>query len=480
MKRLVLVALAMLALPTAYAEAQNPVTVTGTTRMIAGGAGAQVDAHVSGSRVSYTNRTTTGSEINVFDLATGAVTVVPNDGVFQDSISDISGNMVVFTRRMTSTSTQAIAFVDLSDPLLTVTELAPDPIARRTSGRVGGDTVAFQQFTTASNALSAVCVASLSHPSDPAQCLTDETRFNAHPDVSPDGNVVVFEQCPASGQACDIYSARRNPDGSWTAPVAITTGPANDWDPHTNGSTVVYSSNAAGDYDVYYAPVTGAGPATRLQFSDGIAADEQNPNISGTLISMERVYPGVLGETTSDLYLFDIASSTFYQLPPTPDAGEFLNGVSVNADGTVHVVWSVVAPGADPLAPTDIDLYAFSFNIATPSYDVCRLFDASRSFKAGRVAPLKIRLCDGSGANRSNPSLVLTATGLVQLDGSASSVLEPDSPGQANPDGLFRYDAALGGYVFNLSTAGLTTGTWELQFRVSGDSGLYGIRFDVK
>lgn len=54
------------------------------------------------------------------------------------------------------------------------------------------------------------------------------------------------------------------------------------------------------------------------------------------------------------------------------------------------------------------------------------------------------------------------------------------APGQANADGPFRYDAMLGGYIFNLSTAGLSSGTWELQFRVAGESAVYGIRFDVK
>jgi hypothetical protein len=34
--------------------------------------------------------------------------------------------------------------------------------------------------------------------------------------------------------------------------------------------------------------------------------------------------------------------------------------------------------------------------------------------------------------------------------------------GGANPGNLFRYDAALGGYVFNLSTKGLTAGTYAL------------------
>ena len=109
---------------------------------------------------------------------------------------------------------------------------------------MGGDTVAFQQFTTGSNSVSAICVASLSSPLDPALCLTDETRSNSSPDVSPDGNTVVFQQCVSPDTACDIFAARRNPDGTWSAPVAITVGGGNDLSPATNGTIVVYSSDA--------------------------------------------------------------------------------------------------------------------------------------------------------------------------------------------------------------------------------------------
>lgn len=45
-------------------------------------------------------------------------------------------------------------------------------------------------------------------------------------------------------------------------------------------------------------------------------------------------------------------------------------------------------------------------------------------------------------------------------------------PGNANPDNDFRFDAALGGsggYVYSLSSWGLSTGTWTLQLTASGD-----------
>ncbi len=40
--------------------------------------------------------------------------------------------------------------------------------------------------------------------------------------------------------------------------------------------------------------------------------------------------------------------------------------------------------------------------------------------------------------------------------------------GNANADFNFRYDASLAGYIFNLKTTGLTTGTYHLKFTVDG------------
>jgi hypothetical protein len=55
-----------------------------------------------------------------------------------------------------------------------------------------------------------------------------------------------------------------------------------------------------------------------------------------------------------------------------------------------------------------------------------------------------------------------------------------ESPGNANPDNNFRYDATLPGYIYNLSTKNLAVGTWELQFNVSGSSAPYAIQFDLR
>ena len=88
-------------------------------------------------------------------------------------------------------------------------------------------------------------------------------------------------------------------------------------------------------------------------------------------------------------------------------------------------------------------------------------------------------MCDASGVNVSNAASTLIASGLTKIDSTPAAVPAEDS-GNANPDRAFRYDASLDGYIYNLSTKGLTTGTWALTFTVNGDPVPHQVTFDVR
>ncbi len=137
--------------------------------------------------------------------------------------------------------------------------------------------------------------------------------------------------------------------------------------------------------------------------------------------------------------------------------------------------------GEDYGAPTFLDVqvtYDYEEPLA-PSYVACPLYDQTKAHKAGATVPIKLQLCDASGSNLSSGAIVVNAAGLTYLDGTASALVE-DS-GNANPDADFRYDEELGGYVFNLSTADLSSGTWQLHFTVDGVADpSYSVLFDVR
>lgn len=115
------------------------------------------------------------------------------------------------------------------------------------------------------------------------------------------------------------------------------------------------------------------------------------------------------------------------------------------------------------------------------SYGVCLLFDPGKAVNSGATLPIKLQLCDANHADVSSPEIILSALGVVQVSTSITGA--PIDPGNANPDSNFRFDASLGatgGYIFNLSTKGLTTGTYNLTFKAGNDETVHSVSFQVK
>lgn len=113
-------------------------------------------------------------------------------------------------------------------------------------------------------------------------------------------------------------------------------------------------------------------------------------------------------------------------------------------------------------------------------YGICWLYDQTKAVHSGATVPIKLALCDSASANQSSSTIIVTAVALKQVATSAPGTL--GSPGNSNPDNNFRFDPTLGtngGYIFNLSTAGLAAGTYALSFTVSGDPTVHTAQFEV-
>jgi len=92
-----------------------------------------------------------------------------------------------------------------------------------------------------------------------------------------------------------------------------------------------------------------------------------------------------------------------------------------------------------------------------------------------------LQLCDSGGNDLSSSGLTVHAVSVTQVSTSISGTIE-DS-GNANPDNDFRFDSTLGitgCYIFNLKTTGLSTGTYSVNFTVTGDSLVYAADFQIK
>lgn len=117
----------------------------------------------------------------------------------------------------------------------------------------------------------------------------------------------------------------------------------------------------------------------------------------------------------------------------------------------------------------------------TVAYGQCPLYDPTKAAKSGSTIPIKLQLCDAQNTDVSAASVVLHVSNLVQTSTNASLVVV--DAGNANPDNDFRFDPTLGptgGYIFNLKTTGLSTGTYELVFTAGSDPTTHIVYFQVR
>jgi probable HAF family extracellular repeat protein len=157
-----------------------------------------------------------------------------------------------------------------------------------------------------------------------------------------------------------------------------------------------------------------------------------------------------------------------------PGLWHYEGGSWVNV--TTSVNGQIVCGSVTSLSP-----FALFAQPSAPTYQLCLLYDPGRAVKAGSTIPIKLQLCDANGANLSLPDVVLHSQGVKLVSTNAPGALQ-DS-GNANPDNSFRYDATLGGtggYIYNLSTKGLATGTYALEFTVGSASHVYRAQFEVR
>jgi hypothetical protein len=202
---------------------------------------------------------------------------------------------------------------------------------------------------------------------------------------------------------------------------------------------------------------------------------------------------------TSPTITFGTASATLSGnlaaggLIPTGNVTITVNGVTqtsaIQTGGTFSSVFntSQIVPTNPPYAIT----YSYggdnNFQSATGAgtltvgYGVLALYDPAKAFRSGSVVPIRLQLTNNSGADVSASSIKVTAMSVVQVSTSASSDVQ--DAGNSSPDDNFRFDLTLGasgGYVFNLSSAGLTSGTYTLTFAIAGDPTSHAVSFEIK
>ena len=325
----------------AFAQASPSPSLTGSFSAVNNSQGDQTNPHVDCGVTSYTNDDFAGhSTIHYWDFTTSTDHVIPGNGL--DRLSDLAGNKVAFTE-LNADGDDVVALYDIAAG--TRIDL---PGTKSSSPALGGNLVAYEDrgYLVPPNQ-SEIDLYDLNTNS--VTRLTNDVLFDKNPAVSPSGNAVVWEKCQTDGTGCDIYSATQDGPGLFTA-HALTVAGGEDRTPDTNGTIAVYVSNRSGQNDIYYQPVAG-GTETHLS----IPGDQRDVAISGNLIAFESNGGG----SGYDIYVYDLAANTLFQVTNTPGVDETLTDMSV-CNGTGRIVYAVAGGFGD------FDVYAFTFTPPPP------------------------------------------------------------------------------------------------------------------
>jgi len=301
--------------------------------------GNQTNPHLQCNLVSYTFDDFQGiSTIHYKDMATGVDNVIPGNQV--DLLSDISGSRVAYTE-VTFTG-DTIRIFDTTSQTQTIV-----PGLKRSNPSIGGNLVAFEDRSIS---VSAPQIAIYDLTTGTVTPLTDDSLTNLWPNVSPNGNAIVWDKCQVNAVNCVTYAAVQTMPGVFTT-RSLTEVSSRPHLPFTNGEIAVYVSDRSGENDVYYQTL-----ATGAEVHLSIPGDQRWPRISGDLISFESK-----DANEYDIFVYDIRTGKLSRVTNTPLISETLSEINV-CNGFARIVYSIPGDGS-------FDIYAASFPAPTVTED---------------------------------------------------------------------------------------------------------------
>jgi uncharacterized Zn-binding protein involved in type VI secretion len=274
---------------------------------------------------------------------------------------------------------------------------------------------------------------------------------------------------------------------SSTTVVTVIGGTTFTYDGNTHSATVSVtgagglSLTPAPNYSCGHAPINVAdsGCIASYTFAGDIdhtgSSDAKTYTISKAtpLLSLDALAPVTIGNPT-----IISGSVKLNLLIPTGSVTITVNGISqaaaIGAGGIFSTSFAPNTIGVGNYSVTAAYSGDGNFNAVNNTgtlnlvvqYAICYLYDQTKSVQHNATIPIKLQLCDAAGHNLSSSTITVTATTVALVSGGSGTL---EDSGNANPDDNFRYDPTLPGYIFNLSTKPLGSGTWRLSFRSSND-----------
>ncbi len=294
------------------------------------------DPHVDGDFASYSELVGFEQFIHYYQFSTGLDTIVPRalpgGAVANDFLSDVQGNRIVFNRfDPTNGDTESMLY-DI--PTASMVAINPRPGSQRFGISIGANTVAYADMGVVDPALQIGEIYYWNVLTHDVIRLTNDTLYDDYPNVSPAGDVIVWEKCKAPFTDCDIMIARPSTNG-WTVSVVAGTT-LNEIAPDTSSTITAWQANSGDSYgwDIHWAPV-GSSAIQRLQLTD----DQFHPRVAGKVIVFESQNPTTL---RTELYIYDTATNRLFQITNTPTNDETLSDVTLLPSGELRIVWQAI------------------------------------------------------------------------------------------------------------------------------------------
>lgn len=279
-------------LPTQLAEAAAPVLSLfdgGVESPVVTQSAGQFHPAVDGSRIVYADNRSVNYDIYLRDVSTGVETRIVSDLDTQQR-PGVSQDFVVWEDwRGTGVKIRAL-------DLRTMTEFQPQVGG---AGAESGPRISGHRVVYGTNRASNHDVYMWDFDLGQEIAIAADPKASSY-DADIGGDLVVWQEHWGGADDSDIMM-RSVAGGAPGAAVQITSSPAAQSNPATDGARVVYQDVRHGNSEIYlYDPATGA--ETRITSNP---AAQRNPDIWGDVIVWEDERNG-----NSDIYAYDIATGT--------------------------------------------------------------------------------------------------------------------------------------------------------------------------
>ena len=372
-------------------------------------------------------------------------TIGQGDGVVRQIITDVQGAWEIVLRA-------GLIYASGKSEIGSTTSITAIPVAANNYDVNSPWPVRYHDNQRTSNRTHPILTPSRIPPPDPIAPITSAS-------TSPAANAAGWNNANVNV----TLSATDNAGGSGVKNITYSSGGA-----QSTASTVVNGSNAN-------LLINAEGSTTVTYFAKDNAG---NVEAAKTLvIKIDKTAPTIsITSPTNGSYVLNQAATVGFSCSDGISGIASCTGSA--ADGSAL---DTATTGSKSITVSAVDRAGNTSSTTvnyTVGYGVQALYDQTRAHKSGSTIPIKIQLVDANGVNVSSPSLLPHAISVIQTSSQAST--EFGDAGNSNPDFDFRYDANLGGYIFNLQTTGFGTGSYLLNFIAGSSPGVYSVGFQIR